>query len=380
MAGTPDAVVVGAGVVGLSIAYELARRDQRVMVLERDQVGSGASGLAGGFVCQAVQASGPLLTLVRESVQRYRALSEELGADIGLRTCGSLLLAADEAEAAALRGLQSELAANRVATEWVDGHDLRAREPLLADTVEGGLRCADDLQLDPPRLLRAYRDGLERLGSEVREGRVVIEIRAAEGRVVGVRTRYGDIDADAVVLAAGCWTPVLLPDTHAALVHSRRGQVFISRPRRRCVHHLLLGANMVGKDVPLAFRLEQTVDGALRLDYTSERAGYDSRPTALAGDLLRGAERYVRFPEGVEWSHAAAALRPCTSDGLPLMGSIRRGLWLAAGHGNAGYAVAPAAAARIASLICGQTADLRAFLPRRFMSPEDAVRVSRDSG
>ncbi|MBI2301468.1 MAG: FAD-binding oxidoreductase [Armatimonadetes bacterium] len=375
MRGGHDTIVVGGGVVGMAIAYELAVRGQTVLVLEKDDVGAGASGVSGGFVCQQAQRLPPMASLVREGVQRFRALSEQLGADIGLRPCGSLILAADEAEAEALRRHAEALTAARVPTTWLAAEEVRRREPLVRAGLAGALLCESDVQLDPPRLLRAYHGALVRLGCEVRERRVVVELLAAEGRVTGVRTRYGDLDADTVVVAAGCWTPVLLPETHAALIHARRGQVLVARPRRRCVQHLLLGADYLRSALEggeVSFTLEQTVDGALRLGATRERAGYDSRPAALLERVEANARRYVELPDDVAWSHAMAGLRPSTTDGLPLVGPIRRGLWLAAGHHTVGLAAAPSTAARLAATITGQPADLRAFQPRRFMSPDQA--------
>lgn len=370
---TPDTIVIGAGLVGLAVAYELAIRGQRVLMLEQESIGAGALAAAGGFVSVASRSSGPVRSLVRESQSRLRVLGERLGADIGLRSCGSLFLAADEAEAGWLRQHAEELSDAQVAAELVQPEHLAELDPIIRGDLAGGLRCDGDLQIDPQRLVKAYADALRREGGELREDRVVVGVRTRNGRAIGVTTRFGDHDADAVVVTAGCWTPVLLPESHASLIHARRGQVLMSQARRRCVQHLLVGADYVSRrdDADgLGFTLEQTVDGALRLGSTRERAGYDCRPTSALVRAQVNAARYVRLPEDVVWSSAMAGLRPTTADGLPLIGQVRRGLWVASGHAGYGCAAAAATGARLAAAICGQGSDLRAFNPRRFMSPE----------
>ncbi len=370
----PDVVVVGAGIVGLAVAHEISAQGLRVLVLERGQVGCEASGVAGGFVSLQAQHTSTVIGLVREGLRHYLSLGDRLGADIGLRTCGSLMLAAGETEAEELATHQAALTAAGVTHQPLDAPALREQLPLVADGVTAGSYCGSDVQIDPPRLLAAYHDALERQGAEVRENRMVVGLQTAGDRTTGVRTRFGDIDADHVVLAAGAWTPVLLPPNLAGFVRARRGQLLVARPRRRLVQHLLLGVDYLrarfGEDA-IGFTLEQTVDGIIRLGGTREWVGYDRRPTALLAEAEANASRYLQLPEGMQWSYATAGLRPTTPDGLPLVGSPSPGLWLAAGHEGLGFALAPVTAARLTAAIIGRPADLRAFNPGRFMTPEN---------
>ncbi|NUQ01868.1 MAG: FAD-dependent oxidoreductase, partial [Armatimonadetes bacterium] len=349
----PDTIVVGGGVVGLAVAYELRQAGQAVLVLEQGHLGRGSSGVGGGFVSLLSQQSPAMLGLVRESSKRYASVAERLGADIGLRSCGSLLLAPSEAELTILHTAGGELSALGLSATVITGDSLRELEPCVAPTVVAALEVDSDLQIDPVRLLHAYRDALVREGGEVREGRLVAGLQRHGGRVTGVRTQYGDIDADQVVLATGCWTPVLMPPTHAAFVRPRRGQLLVARPRRRCVQHLLLGADYLGAkftNTTIGFSLEQTVDGVVRLGGTREWSGFDPRPTALLCSVQKNAARHVVLGD-LEWSHAVAGLRPATADGLPLIGSLGKGLWIATGHEGSGFATAPATAARLAAAI-----------------------------
>lgn len=369
----PDVVVVGGGVIGLAVAWSLATHDRRVLLLERNQLGGGTSGVGGGFVCQVSQEVSPMLGLVRESIQRYYRLAERLGADIGLRSCGSLVLAADGEEALAIESHAGTLAAAGVSCEMLEADDARREEPALAEAVTAAVRCADDIQIDPGRLIAAYVDGLSRVDAELRCDRLVVGLQRSGKRVIGVRTQYGDIDCDQVVLTTGCWTPALLAPTHAGYLRPRRGQLWHSRPRRRFVHHLVLGADYLAakfRSAAHGLSLEQTVDGVVRLGGSREWLGFDSRPTALLEEIRVNAERYLRFPDDLVWSHAVAGLRPGTADGLPLIGNVGPGLWIAAGHEGSGFATAPATAARLVRQMSGRAADLRPFHPGRFMTPE----------
>lgn len=370
---TPDTIVVGGGIIGLAAAYELARRGQRVLILERGRTGSGCSSVGGGFCARLSQVNGATAQLVRESQVRYHTLGEELGADLGRRTCGCLMLAAGDEEAAVLHDRRGTTEQPRP-WEWIDATAVRELEPLCRESVRGALYAVGDLQVDPRRLLTAYRDALARLSVEIREQQVVIELLRDIRRVSGVRTRYGVLEAGVVLLASGCWTPALLPHTHAALVRPRRGQLLLAMPRRRSYQHLLLGADYYlakqgGSD--LGFSLEQTVDGVIKLGGSREWAGYDSRPSRILCRVEENARRYVELPEGLTWSHAVAGLRPATADGMPLLGQLERGLWLAVGHEGNGFATAPATATRLAAAVCGEPADLRAFNPGRFMTPPE---------
>jgi len=370
----PDVVVVGGGVIGLATGYELAERGARVLLLEQGELGGGTSAVGGGFVSLLSQTAPAMVGLVRESIRRYHELGDRLGADLGLRACGSLVLAADEAEQASLQRHAAALAEMGVVSEPLGDHELRELEPGLTPSLAAALHGQRDLQIDPRRVIGAYRDALLRAGAEIRTDRTVIDLQRIGDRVRGVRTQYGDLDAEQVVLATGSWTPVLLPPTYAAFVRPRHGQVLIARPRRRCVRHLLLGADYLsakfgGRQV--GFSLEQTVDGVLRLGGTREWTGYDCRPRESLVAAEKNAARYVGLPDDVVWVVASAGLRPATADGQPLVGPLGRGLWLAAGHEGSGFATAPATAARLAAAICGEASDLRAFHPARFMTPEE---------
>ena len=370
----PDVVVVGGGVIGLATGYEVASRGAKVLLLEKDRLGAATSAVGGGFVSLLSQTAPAMVSLVRQSIRRYRSLGDRLGADIGLRECGSLVLAANDDEAAALQRHAAQLAELGIECEALPGQDLRGAEPLLVDGLVQALVGANDVQIEPRRVIEAYREALLRAGAEIREDRTVIDLQRIGDRVRGVRTQYGDLDADQVILATGCWTPVLLPPTYAAFVRPRHGQVLLARPRRRCVRHLLLGADYLNTKFSggqVGFSLEQTVDGVLRLGGTREWVGFDTRPRRTIAKALENAGRYLTLPEDVEWNVATAGLRPATADGQPLIGPLGRGLWLAAGHEGSGFATATATAARLAAAVCGEQSDLRAFHPARFMTPEE---------
>ncbi|MCC7495669.1 MAG: FAD-binding oxidoreductase [Fimbriimonadaceae bacterium] len=372
----PDCLVVGAGVVGLATAYELATTGRQVLVLDRGRVGAGASGVGGGFVTQVGQRGKLALALVRESQRRYLQLGERLAGDIGLRQCGCLVAAADSSEAAALDRVAADLATAGSPGELLDAASVRRVEPALAPSVVRGLAMPEDLQIEPARLLATYRQALRRLGSEVREQRLVTGLRRSGERVVGVRTRYGDLDAGEVVLCAGCWTAALLPPSYASIIRPRRGQVLLGRLRRRCLQGLVLGVDYLSSKSGgpvVGCSVEQNVDGLVRLGGSREWVGFNELPTAAAAAILANAGRYLRLPEDLEWQFAAAALRPATPDGLPLLGAVEPGLWIHGGHEGSGFAMSPATAQRLAALIGRQPVDLRGLLPSRFMTPPQAV-------
>lgn len=358
--------IVGGGIMGTSIALELARPGLEVTVLERSIPGAEASTAAAGMLAPQLEASGPgpMLELSLRSRGLYPAwverLHAETGVDVGYLPSGALQLASDAAQAHALDAAVAWQQAAGLRAALLSQDELRALEPGAGPQLVAAASFPDDHQVDPRRLMDALSRALRRKEVALRSG-TVEGLLEAGGAVTGVQLTSGEVHADVTVIAAGAWAAqVPGVGVDAAQLVPARGQLIEFELATPPVRRLLkAGLSYV---VPRA-------SGRVICGTTVELVGFDKRTTdeglasireqaALLCPALSGAR------EIASW----AGLRPWTHDGLPLLGpSSRRGLVIASGHARNGILLAPLTARLIAQLILGQkpSVDLRPFRPER---------------
>jgi len=225
-------VIVGAGVVGLSTAYQLARAGLRdILVLERGTVGSGSSGKSlGGFRVDFSTEVNIRFSL--ESLKALEGFADEFGVDPDLRRIGYLMVTPSEALAARLRENASRLARFGVEVELLAPGEIGARWPYLytAD-LAGGTFCAQDGSVGPSELAQGYAAGARRQGVTILEGAEVVGIETRGGRVIGVRTRTERVATSRVLCAAGAWSAWIGRMVGVEIpVRPVRRQVFVTGP------------------------------------------------------------------------------------------------------------------------------------------------------
>jgi len=350
-------VIVGAGLIGSAVAWELAQAGARVTVLEKSVPGAEASTVAAGILAPRIEhAEGPLLSFGLASLEahgRWAARLGALGLETGHRQSGALELAMNAAEAAEL--------ARRGGT-LVNGAEARRLEPALSHAVVAARVLPHEAQTEPPRLLRALLLAAERAGARFLGGASVEGLVREAGRVVGVRWSGETLRADAVVIAAGAWTGQLggLPEPLARSVRPVRGQLVHLDARRPLVDRVIFGSG--------AYVVPRS-DGRVVLGATMEEAGF-SRTVTLGGAVAvasRGIALVPGLAEAELVTHAVN-FRPASSDERPLIGESEPGLVLATGHFRNGVLLAPATAELVADRILGRPLrhDAAAFDPRRF--------------
>ena len=361
---TEEAVVIGAGIVGLSIALELAERGLSVLVLEREGVAAGATGVQPGGVRQQFSTRVNCV-LGRESLQVYRSLAERLGVpvDSTFDPCGYLFLAhgAERLEelqrTVALQhelGIPSRLVTPEEAAEIVPG--------LAIAGVHGGAYCSEDGYFDRPRaVVEAFADAARARGVRIE----IAEARAVErdGGAFGIGLADRRVAAERVIVAAGVDTPALLPELELPIETTAK-HLFYSDP----LPDGLLRPLVVSAE--RGFAAKQLADGRLLAsdltaagDPGAARGDWLLRVHAVLGELLPRLAG-TAFPTVVSGEYDS------TPDAQPIVGAVGPddGLYVAAGFSGHGFMLAPAIGRRLADLVLGQRPDpdLASFALARF--------------
>lgn len=370
--GTTDVVVVGAGVIGLACAWRLAQRAQRVTLFDPTP-GRGASWAAAGMLAPVTEAHYGEEALVRfnlSSATAWPAFAAELeevsGAEVGYRPCGTMAVAADAADMAALEELYRFQRSLELPAELLRPGACREFEPLLAPTVRGGLLANGDHQVDNRLLVRALELAAGRAGVVMSTARVT-GLVMKDLRVVGVHLDGGtQVSSENVLLAAGCWSAQGLGLPAGVVPPVRPVKGVILRLRGSPILARNLRAMVKGASIYLVPRS----DGRVALGATVEEQGFDT--TVRAGsvaDLLADARAVLPALDELELVETHAGLRPGTPDNVPILGrSALEGLVIATGHFRNGVLLTPATADAITQVVCDATAPeaIAAFSPRRW--------------
>jgi glycine oxidase len=361
-------IVVGAGLVGTAIARALARRGSEVVVVEKGVPGAEASWAAGGILSPLAECDddGPLLRLCLDGLATTRTLAAELedaGHDPMLIDGGTLDVAVDDDTEARLRARlqwQARVGVDEALKgRWLDVDDVRALVPVVS-AVRGAAWFAGEASLDPRRLFAGLRATALQAGVTFLQRRVVgVEPRAVIVEHGGVSERQ---EADAVVVAAGAWTPqVKGADVAEGVVFPVRGQMLEVQGPAGAFRSVVFSHK--GYVVPRQ-------DGRIVAGSTMERVGFDKAVTphglARIGGLFSSLlPTLADAPVIGSW----AGLRPGTIDGLPLLGRQRSGVWIASGHYRNGVLLAAQTAALVArAILDGDEEPLVPFRPTRFDS------------
>jgi glycine oxidase len=403
-----DAVVVGAGTIGLSCAWRLAQHGMAVAVVDPDPA-HGASWVAAGMLAPVSEAQfgeeafvAPALTAAARWPTFAAELAEASGRSVGYLSSGTLVVAADDddrAWASELHRFQRQLG---LEAQWLTGRQARGREPAVAPGVRSAVWVPGDHQVENRLLLTALLGACRGAGVELLRNRV-LGVECAGGAVTGVALEQGRalpsgnapsnnapssnapsnnapsgevpgavLGSRLVVLAAGCWSGDVggLPDGAAPPVRPVKGQILrMSASERAPTLSTVVRAVVRGSSVYLVPR----ADGTVVVGATVEERGFDTAVTAGAVyELLRDAHHVVPGIAEMSLSETAAGLRPGSPDNAPIVGPPAvdgaDGLVLATGHHRQGILLTPLTADTVLALVTGAEppADTELFRPGRF--------------
>lgn len=387
MAERYDVIVIGAGIIGCSIAWQLAKRNKRVLVVERDDIASGSAGATDGVVGYHTKKPGAQMELAIQSIAMFETLGQELGEDIAYRlSCGGMQPVEDKMQWEILSEIVDNQKKSGVDIRMISPQEARQLEPQLTQDIYGALYSPTGGKVNPLKLTMAYARAAKRLGAVILTQTEVIGLQIQGGAVTGVQTTGGTFDAPVVVNAAGAWAGDIARFAGVELpILPRKGQLMVTEPigpfltaTVQCARYNVVKFKPEAVTDPTAIRLgaslsiEQMDDGGLIIGGTREFAAYDKENTFEAIEvILRRALRFFPALRDVSVIRCFAGLRPYTPDGLPFLGPVEccKGFYIAAGHEGDGIALSPITGKLLAEWIVeGKPSyDLKAFCPNRCM-------------
>lgn len=373
-------LIIGGGVIGLGIGWQLAKAGANVTLCERRRAGRGASWAAAGMLAPLAEAhteEPELLKLGADSLTRYPQWVHELEADaemrIGYRREGTLLVGLEPDDTDQLRHLYAAQQALGLAVEQLTGREGREIEPALSPRVTAVLRCESDHQVDNRLMVNALRHAYQQSGGVLHENTPIRGILTQNNAAIGVETDAGETyAADVIVLSAGCESAQLqgVPETLRPPVRPVKGQMLALQMEAGIrVTNVI---RTVRARYPTSAYLVPRTDGRLIIGATSEEMGFDTRLTAGGlFELLRGAWEAVPGVYELPILETWAGLRPGSRDNAPILGRTPiDNLIYATGHYRNGILLTPITAYEIAKLILtGETSPVIApFGLARFLA------------
>ena len=360
---TSDAVVVGAGVIGASIAYQLTKAGLDVVLIDRNEPAGETSGACDGLVFCQSKKPGIHLQMAIESKKIFDGLIGQLPFDMEYENTGGMVTIESEAEYLAMEKYVEQQRAGGLDVSLLDAKTAHEMEPALADSVIGAAYSPIDGQINPLTLNLGLAFGAKQLGATLLMREPVTAVLCEKGKVSGVKTAKRQITAPLVVNAAGIYAPEIAGMIGLNLpIKPRRGQLLITAPVPKMINTCMISASYIASkfdpslaaEAARAVSLEQTVTGSLLLGSTREFVGYDRSTTAEGiARIGENASRVLPGLKNIQVVRAMAGLRPYTPDGLPILGFVEQaeGFVMAAGHEGDGIALCAITGALITQLI-----------------------------
>ena len=385
-----DVIVIGGGIIGLACAYYLSERHLSVALLERGEIGGGASGACDDMILLQSKKPGINLQLAFESLELYKSLSDRFDSALELHAMGGMIFIETPEQLEIMTKFVESQREYGLPVEILDVKDVRRKQPHVTSSVVASTFCPIDSQVSPFKVCYTFLRAARERGAAIRAGDPVSGITQNGDFDWIVSTQSGtSYRAPYVVNAAGAWASQLAAMIGVELpIVPKRGQIVVTEKLPPVGETNVWSAQYIASKLQpsgtdagsasdplgLGFSFSRTGHGTYLIGSTRESVGYDTGTTYEAISRIVGqAVRYFPIFRHIHLIRSFSGLRPATADGKPIIGEApgKKGFITAAGHEGDGIALAPVTGKIVADLIAGTTSTLPVaeLAPDRFAVP-----------
>jgi len=354
-------MIIGGGIVGLSIGWQLTRKGRNVEIYDKGEAGKGAAWVSAGMLAPQAEMGFEeieLFKLCRHSLELYpeylSILKDDSGIDVQLDRSGSLMTGFNRDDSERLRRLYEFRDKVGLPVKWITGTEAREIEPLLSPKCTNAIWIPEDAQIDNLELLRALKKAFNNCGGTLIENSKIDEIIINNSKIKGIGVNGDKVDCENLVVSAGAWSRLIpgIPDNILPPVRPVKGQIITLEMNDECN----INPAIRGQDVYLVPKS----DGRLLVGASNEDLGFDTEPTA--GEIFRLLERGWETIPAIYDLHIKSidvGLRPGSRDHNPILGkTFIDGMYFATGHYRNGVLLAPITGISLCELIInGSTFD-----------------------
>lgn len=364
-----DAVVIGGGVIGCAVAYNLAKAGVLVALVERDDICAGTSVACDTAIHLQSKSPGLHLRMAQESIKLFPELQKDFDEDIHFKNTGTMIAIQTREQYEVMRAFAERQRNHGLDVVLLDRAAAVEKQPMMKGDVVGATYCTADATIHPQFLTKGYFQAAKKYGAKAMLHTKVENIVLKDGHVASVITNRGNIPCKYVVNACGAYAPFIGKMAGLDIpIAPRRGQIVVTEPMPKFTHTIvncaryiaakfrpdLLGTSEADR-MGIGLSLTQTERGNLLIGGTREFVGYDTRTTQKAlMYIIQHATSILPALKDIHIIRTFAGLRPFTPDGLPILGNVPgiEGFVMAAGHEGDGLALSAITGRLIAEIIC----------------------------
>lgn len=372
---TADVVIIGGGMIGTSIAFQLGHLFKKVVVLESGELGGQTSASCDKAIFLQSKKPGFPIKLARESRKMFSHLEEDLGMSIEFKPSGGMIIIESEEHLPFMEEFTEKQRDAGIDIDILDNKEVLERQPCLSPDVIGATFCREDAEVNPMYLSQAFAHGAEQQHVDIRTYTKVTQIFTEKNKVTGVETTKGTILTDLVINAAGPFATNVAKMANVELpIKPRRGAILITDRQPPILKGSMLCSQYIAakhvisdtdKTPPfgVGLSLGQTTSGNILIGGSREFVGFNKMvPSEVFAAIAKHAEKIAPYLADVKIIRTMAGFRPFTGDGLPIIDEAPnvQGFMIAAGHEGDGIALSPITGRLVADFIEGKNNE---FLP-----------------